>query len=223
MNVAAIASRFKPSALLNGILNTPAATKLFNPKVAGAAATIALISTQSKDALGTYYYVTQSLKNKKIPEEKRKFVAGLDLANGILNQAIAFPVGLLLGAHMPKVFDAKIAPKYFSKEAMEAMFKKINPANMDIAKFAQKFDDVKGLSKAGLAVIATLVGTQIICKRVIVPLLATPMASFFKKKMEKAGGENTPAVQRAIIDTTMPIDKPVDITDFKGYLKNPTA
>ncbi len=187
MNVSAIASKLKPSALFNNLLNTGAAKRLFNPKVAGAAATIALISTQSKDALATYYYVTQSLKNEKIPEEKRKFVAGLDLANGILNQIFALTAGIGIAHAAPRFFDSKIAPKYFSTDAMKAMFEKINPKDMSLEKFAQKFSNVKDMSKAGLAVIATLVGTQIICKRILVPFLATPMASFFKNKMKKDG------------------------------------
>jgi|GEM_PF-3968147 len=218
MTVSAIASKLKPSALFNKVLNTKAAGKLLG---AGAAAsTIALISTQSKDALATYYYVTQSLKNKKIPEEKRKFVAGLDLANGILNQIFALTLGMGIGKWTPKLFDKKIAPKYFSPDAMKTMFDTIKPKNMSIGEFSKKFDGVKTASKAGLAVMATLVGTQILCKRVLVPLLATPMASFFKNKMDKTGGENSPELDRVIINSKMPNN---DITDFRGYLKNPTA
>ena len=43
-----------------------------------------LFSIVSKDAVGCYLYTTQSLNNKKIPEDKRKFVASMDLMNGIL-------------------------------------------------------------------------------------------------------------------------------------------
>ena len=37
-----------------------------------------------KDGIGCYKYVTQSMRNKEIPEEKRNFVASLDLTNGLL-------------------------------------------------------------------------------------------------------------------------------------------
>ena len=216
MSISSITSKLKPSSLLNNVLNTKVAGKLFNPKIAGAAATIALVSTQSKDALATYYYVTQSLKNEKIPEEKRKFVAGLDLANGILNQIFALTIGIGIGKFTPKFFDSKIAPKYFSADATKKMFEKINPKDLPFEKFAQKFREVKNLSKAGFAVIATLVGTQIICKRILVPLLATPMASYFKNKMDKGGEQkNQPS------ETNINTGKPKEITSHKEYLKSP--
>lgn len=41
-------------------------------------------SIVSKDAVGCVLYTSQSATNKKIPEEKRPFVAALDLVNGIL-------------------------------------------------------------------------------------------------------------------------------------------
>jgi hypothetical protein len=71
------------------------------------AAGMLVTSIVSKDLVGCYYYTTQSLHNKKIPEEKRKFVAALDLMNGIIM------VGgqLLIG----KVIDAKLTPKLLSR------------------------------------------------------------------------------------------------------------
>lgn len=41
---------------------------------------IGVTSIVLKDGLGCYLYVKQSLNNEKIPEDKRKFVAALDLA-----------------------------------------------------------------------------------------------------------------------------------------------
>ena len=43
---------------------------------------VGVASIVAKDGLGCYLYVKQSLNNDKIPEDKRKFVAALDLANG---------------------------------------------------------------------------------------------------------------------------------------------
>jgi len=53
-------------------------------------------SIVAKDVVGTYFYVTQSLNNEKIPEKTRPFVAALDLANGVLMFAtqIAMTLGL---------------------------------------------------------------------------------------------------------------------------------
>ena len=59
------------------------------------AKTLALYSTTTKDAVNCYYYTTQSYNNKEIPEDKRKFVAGIDLANGILNVISVLMFGIL--------------------------------------------------------------------------------------------------------------------------------
>lgn len=39
----------------------------------------------SKDAVNCAFYTYQSYNNKKIPEDKRKFVAALDFMNGVIN------------------------------------------------------------------------------------------------------------------------------------------
>ena len=43
----------------------------------------------------------------------------------------------------------------------------------------------KNFARVGFSVIAALVGMQVVIKRIIVPLIATPMASVFKKQMEQ--------------------------------------
>ena len=170
--------------IADSILNSRPLEYLTKPNAASAAATIALVSNLSKDGVNCYYYVTQSLHNEKIPEEKRKFVASLDLSNGILNVITQLAVGIPIVKQVNKVFDKHIAPKYFSKEAAENMYKKLKP-EISLDKFTGLFAKNKGFAKTGLGVIATLVGTQIIAKRILVPLIATPMATFFKNKMEK--------------------------------------
>ena len=174
--------------IANSILNNSKVQYLTKPTAVGAASTIALISNTSKDAVNCYYYVTQSMKNEKIPEEKRKFVAALDLSNGILNIITQLALGIPVAKAMNKVFDKKIAPKYFSEAVSENVRKNLK-INMDPEKFYGAFSRNKGFAKSGLGVITTLVVTQIISKRIIVPLIATPMASYFKKKMNKTGTE----------------------------------
>lgn len=50
------------------------------------AAAIGLVtSLVTKDAANCIIYTTQSLNNEKIPEDKRRFVAYMDLINGIIN------------------------------------------------------------------------------------------------------------------------------------------
>jgi len=61
----------------------------------------------TKDVIGCIFYTYQSLNNKKIPEEKRKFVAALDLMNGIIMVGGQFLIGM--------VIDAQLTPKLLSK------------------------------------------------------------------------------------------------------------
>lgn len=49
------------------------------------AAKMMVVSLISKDAINCAFYTYQSYNNEKIPEDKRKFVAALDLINGIIN------------------------------------------------------------------------------------------------------------------------------------------
>lgn len=158
--------------------------KIVKPSTPGAAVAVATISCVSKDAINCYYYVTQSLKNEKIPEDKRKFVAGLDLANGILNvtvqSALAYGVNKLANWYT----ETRFIPKFFSSERMKNLHSKVK-TNLPLEKFMENMATNKVIAKTGIGVIATLVATQIIAKRIIVPTIATPMASYFKTKFEK--------------------------------------
>ena len=69
----------------------------------------------------------------------------------------------------------------------------------------------KDLAKTGLCVMGTLVGSQIIAKRILTPLIATPMASAFEKLFKKDGGKETKEEKIAMIDSTMPNN----INDFQ--------
>lgn len=51
------------------------------------AAKAMLWSLVSKDFINCIIYTTQSLNNKKIPEDKRRFVGYMDLINGVINVA----------------------------------------------------------------------------------------------------------------------------------------
>lgn len=199
---------------VNWLSNSGAMKKLTKPSIAGAASAIALASTTSKDVLATYYYVTQSMNNKKIPEEKRSFVAALDLGNGIMNVITAFAIGLPMKGWMEKLFDKKIAKKCFDPDKLRAGAKKcIEDAGQtfDEKKFISALENQKGAAKVGLCVLGTLVGSQIIGKRIITPLFATPMADVFEKIFKKDKGENktenaepTSEEKVAIVNSEMP-------------------
>lgn len=71
------------------------------------AASMLVTSIVSKDVVGCVLYTYQSLHNDKIPEDKRKSVAALDLMNG----------GLMVGGQLlvGKIIDKKMTPKMFGK------------------------------------------------------------------------------------------------------------
>lgn len=204
---------------VNKIVNSKAFKKLNSPSIAGAASGIALASTMSKDILATYYYVTQSAKNEKIPPEKRSFVAALDLGNGIMNVIGALAIGLPMKGWMEKLFDNKLEKKFFSKEVAEETMQKIieTGKKVDKDKFMEAFMKRKDLAKVGLCVMGTLVGSQIIAKRILTPLIATPMASVFEK-LFKTDAKKAPKEEKmAMVDSTMP--KNGDIPDMDTFKK----
>lgn len=202
--------------IVNWLSNTGAMKFLNKPSVAGAASAIALASTTSKDMVATYYYVTQSMKNEKIPEEKRSFVAALDLGNGIMNVITAFAIGLPMKGWMEKLFDKKIAGKYFNPDTLRANTMKLAQKAgevFDEKKFQEALSTLnmrKGLARTGLCVLGTLVGSQVIGKRIITPLFATPMADTFEKIFKKGKGDKKPEKELtseekvAIVNSEMP-------------------
>ncbi len=198
---------------VNWLSNSGLMKKLNKPSVAGAASAIALASTTSKDIVSTYYYVTQSMNNKKIPEEKRSFVAALDLGNGIMNVITAFAIGLPMKGWMEKLFDKKIANKCFNADKLRASAKEfVEKAGktFDEKKFMEALGARKGLARTGLCVLGTLVGSQVIGKRIITPLFATPMADTFEKIFKKDKGDKKPEKELtseekvAIVNSEMP-------------------
>lgn len=173
--------------------------------------TFALVSTISKDAINCAYYVTQSMRNEKIPEDKRPFVASLDLSNGILNVSLQAAIGYWIKNNTGPFFDAKMAKNLFSDSVFDKMHKIIAPT-MDPEFFKSKFMASKSIVRGGFGLVATLVGTQIITKRVIVPFIATPMASIFKKWFDassknKSANGDTVSINRTVVDSTTPATK----------------
>ncbi len=160
-----ISSVFSPDKVTkygNKVLNSNALKKLCSERAGDAAATIALLSTTTKDLVNCIYYTKQSLDNKKIPEEKRKFVAAIDLANGVLNVTTQLTLGMYIKNKAPAIFDF-IIKKFGTKLSSDAL----------------------GLAKNGFNILATLVFAQIILKRVLTPFAATPIAHYIKEFAEK--------------------------------------
>lgn len=178
----------------NSIFNWKVMKKLMPATPTEMAGTLALVSTITKDAVNCYYYTTQSLKNEKIPEEKRKFVAGIDLSNGILNVLVPGALGTIINKNSKGLFK-KWFSKYFNEEAGKKMYQKLSKLGMSFTEESV----ISGLAKnkkyaeAGFKVMAVLLITQVIGKRVINPFLSTPMASVFKNQMDKREQKNKKA------------------------------
>jgi len=184
------------------------------------AAKMMVVSLVSKDLINCGLYTYQSYYNKRIPEEKRKFVAALDAMNGVIN--VVGQVGAFLC--IERLFTPKMETKYtgwykdpkthietyknsdavlsndnlhkivqktiVAKEA-ELFDKGVNIANAKkhvkelgeeiIKKIGQGSSKQKDLVK-GLGIIISVLTTAAFIKRVVSPLIATPLAGWYKEK-----------------------------------------
>lgn len=170
--------------------------KWFKNNPEGALAGTTVMSIILKDGIGCAMYVTQSLNNKRIPDEKRKFVAALDLTNGLL--MILAQIGMFLAM---RKYSGPIFKKIFGKSFNNlAKNKTISRAQMKLAKGGKEwakrlklekvFDKIE---KSGLDLfkfVVDIAAATIIGKRVIVPLIATPLAKKVEKRMNAGKDEN---------------------------------
>ena len=149
---------------------------------------IAISSIILKDGLGCYMYVTQSLNNKKIPDDKRKFVASLDLANGGLMIAMQILLHMTISNKLvqSKMFN-KLYGKYFSRsvtKGYQAILKSQDKyKNMTGQQFHAAMDTIHGKAVGAFSNITSLFAATTIGKRIIVPFMATPLADKTKAWM----------------------------------------
>ena len=157
-----------------------------NPEGTLAATTVASIVV--KDGIGCYKYVTQSLNNKDIPDDKRAFVASMDLTNGSLMIGTQIAMFYLMRKYSAPMYN-KLFKKSFSPKAkrdmltwlrMESQKAKLpQPKKNAVEKiFEEKRKEGLDLFKFIFDVgIATIIG-----KRIITPFIATPLASIVQQK-----------------------------------------
>lgn len=150
----------------------------------------------AKDGLGCYLYVTQSLNNKDIPDDKRSFVASLDLTNGVLMIALQLLMFFTVSHKVcqTKMFD-KVFGKMFDRPIKKAYYaiakNQKDFAGLESIKFANEFEKVRGKVKDAFGGVTSLVAASIIGKRVLVPFIATPLAGTVEKRMkEKMDAKN---------------------------------
>lgn len=169
-----------------------------------------LTSLVSKDAVNCYYYVTQSLHNKKIPEEKRGFVASLDLMNGILNVVGQIGVYFLVERLAQKKLFNKLYGKKVDPDVLKTHAAKIvesSKEKLNLEKVHQLLVKNHGAGSAkmkalesGFGVGLGFIVTAAFSKRIISPLLGTPMASWYKNKYldkKPSGTEQENAAMKA--------------------------
>ncbi len=173
--------------LYRNILNSKFFKKWIPDDPTHAAAGLAVLSTVTKDAVNCYYYTTQSLKNKEIPEDKRKFVAANDLSNGFYNVVIPLLTKEQITKAGDRTFDKRFA-KYFNENAAKQIYGRLNASgyNCELKDVEKTITQTsKKAAKAGLGVVFALVLTQIVCKRILTPMLATPTADHVKRYMQE--------------------------------------
>lgn len=148
--------------LINNIANNKTTLKhlekaLNNPNYA---AKILIGGSVAKDAFEYAIYANQTLDNKKIPEDKRKLIAAMDISTGIFSCLSQVLIGFT------------IANKKTQDKISKVLFKDLIKANKPQA--LEK-------CKTGLAIISSLVISTVLVKRILVPFLATPFASLIAK------------------------------------------
>lgn len=145
---------------LNKITNSELVNKHIKKAIVDdtfAAKTLVAINV-AKDVFAYGARFATTMKNEEIPEEKRPFVASMDLMSGVVTAAMQIGVGFSLAN--PK-FQDKIWDKTFKN---------------------CKFNDIVA-AKKGFSQILALIGSTVLAERILVPLIATPAAEQFEKKV----------------------------------------
>lgn len=170
-------------------------------------------SVVAKDGIGCALYTYQSLNNQNIPEDKRPFVAALDLTNGILmiSTQIAMTIGFT--KFQNKLFS-KTLGKYFNRSAAkgyQAVLSKTKEfQGIGGDEFRPAFDKYKETVVSAFTQITGLALSTIVAKRMIVPFLSTPLADSAKKWMMKNDNKKTEVNPEA--KNNYDTDKKIDAT-----------
>ncbi len=143
-------------------------------------------SVVAKDGVGCALYTYQSLHNENIPEDKRPFVAALDLTNGVL--MITTQILMTIGfAKVQKKLFAKTLGKYFNRSAAKGYQSVLSKTEkfkgIGGDEFHPAFDKYKGTVLSAFSQITGLAVSTIVAKRMVVPFLSTPLADKAKKWM----------------------------------------
>lgn len=163
---------------------------------------LGVASIIAKDGLGCYLYVTQSLNNKEIPDDKRGFVASLDLTNGLLmillQIAMFFTVShkvcqtKMFDKIFGKMFDRPIRKTYQALVKNQPGYEKLKGLD-----FKPEFEKIRENVKDAFGGLTSLAAATIVGKRMLVPFIATPLAGKVEKKMNEKYEAKKAAEQNA--------------------------
>ncbi len=136
----------------------------------------------AKELVGTGIYTVQALTNTDLPPDKRKFVGMYDLGVGVASTTLGAITGLVMLSCQDKFVDWIVGGK----------------AARNLPGYARAF--------AGIAFFIPVVFQMILVKRIVAPMIATPVAGKLKAKLEarEAAKKGTPVKEIEI--------KPSDIT-----------
>lgn len=193
--------------------------KLWSTNPGEMAAKLTLWSVVTKDTVNGFLYTKQSWDNEKIPEDRRKFVAIMDGVNGILNVALQLTLTPWMNKNADKVFNNKLAKNFDTKMA-EKIFEKLKGQGANLKQIQDRLDSAKKFSKSGMNVVLTLLFAQILVKRIMTPLIATPTTSKLKSIQQKwveNKKTNKPNSQQEIENETK---KPVSVEPFSPFTDN---
>jgi hypothetical protein len=123
-----------------------------------------LAGSISKDIFAYTMRVRNAEKNPEIPEDKKQFVIAMDKAMGVTTTVVQLVTGGLIASEK---FQNYCSSKLFA----------------DVASDPRRYN----LAKAGFASLSTLFGALILAKRIVVPMISTPLASYFMPKARPAG------------------------------------
>lgn len=180
----------KPLVALSKAPGMDTVRRKFREKNMGFINGLGIASIVLKDGLGCYMYVNQSLHNDKIPEDKRKFVAALDLANGGLMIAMQILMHMTISNKLvqTKMFN-KLFGKNFDRAAMKTYQRVLNKrekfSEVSGKEFHKAMDEIKDSVNEAFSNLTSLVAATIIAKRMIVPFIATPLADKAKAWMTR--------------------------------------
>lgn len=166
-----------------------------------------------KDGVGCAMYVKQSLGNDKIPEKKRKFVAALDLTNGLLmigaQIALFFAMRKFSEPIFNKLFKKSFNEKnarFISSRLRVQQAKEGKPVSRKLEIDKSYKNEVRKDALDLFKFIADIAAATIVGKRIVVPFIATPLASKVEKWMnKKPGQEDTASTQVGNQNSQIPL------------------